>query len=224
MNNDPTPPRVLLAQLDRAWRRLGVPSGERRLLEDELAPDLLLAITDGHDPVGLLTPDVDTFARRLAEARGVLQVPPRHANVQVGGLLGAALTLLTGAALASPVHTFLTAHVQLRGRHPIAGVILAFGSLGILSLLGCLLGTYLAIRYQPAAGATVRRVALFLPPAAGLGIGLAVAVGKSSDYSTDPAVILAEIIIVALSCALALVAARRSAISSMAQRTALRRA
>lgn len=221
MNHQPTAPRVLLAQLDRAWRRLGVPHSDRRLLAAELAPDLLAADADGHDPADLLTPDVDTFARRLAEAHGVRQVSPRYANVLLGGLLGGALTLAVCAALTPVVQAFLTSRVELSKDSPLAGAggaVLFFGALAVLGLLGCLLGTCVAVRHHPAAGATVRRVALFLPPAAAVGVALAVALGRSTDYSTAPQVVLAECVIVILSCSVALAAARRSAIDAVAIR------
>lgn len=218
MNEQRTEPRVLLAQLDQAWRRLGVPRNDRRLLAADLRPDLQAAAADGLDPAGLLTPDVDTFAQLLADAHGVAQVPPRLADVQLGGLLGAILALVLGAASATGLQRVLTDRVQLSGRYPVAGPVLVFGLLAAAGFLGCLLGIHLAVRGRPAAGATVRRAALFLPLMAGLGVGLAVALGKSTDYSDAPAVALAECGIVIVSCAVALVAARRSAIDAVATR------
>lgn len=222
MNDKLTAPRVLLAQLDRAWRRTGVPRSDRRLLAAELAPDLQAAAADGHDPADLLTPDVDTFAQRLAEAHGVRQVPPRYANVQLGGLLGAALALIAGAGLVAGLQPLLTSKVELSGRHPLAGALLVYGSLAALGLLGCLLGIYLAVRDRPAAGATVLRAALLLPLTATAGVGLAVALGRSTDYSDAPPVVLAECGIVVVSCAVALLAARRSAVDAAARRSTAR--
>lgn len=218
MNDKPIAPRVLLAQLDRAWRRIGVPHSDRRLLAAELAPDLQAAAADGHEPADLLTPDVDTFAERLAEAHGVRLVPPRHANVQLGGLLGAVLALVTGAGLVVGLQPLLTSKVELSGRYPVAGAVLVFASLAVLGLLGCLLGIYAAVRGRPAAGATVRRAALLLPLTAAVGVALAVALGRSTDYSDAPSVVLAECGIVAVSCAGALLAARRSAVDAAATR------
>jgi len=50
----------------------------------------------------------------------------------------------------------------------------------------------------PAGRATVVRAALLLPIAAAVGLWLAVLVGRSTDYSDEPAVVLAEVGIVAL--------------------------
>jgi hypothetical protein len=221
MHDQPTELRVLLAQLDQAWRRLGVPRSDRRVLAAELAPDLQAAAADGHDPGGLLTPDVGTFARHLAEAHGVAQVPSRFADIQRGGLLGAVLAVVVGAAAVTGLQPVLTDKVELSGRYPVAGAVLVFGLLAAAGLVGCLVGIHLVVRGQPAAGATVRRAALFLPPMAAAGVGLAVALGKATDYSDAPAVVLTECGIVIVSCAVALVAARRAAIDAAATRSVL---
>ncbi len=115
----------------------------------------------------------------------------------------------------SPARVELPKNSLLTGA---AGAVLFFGTLAVLGLLGALLGTYLAVRHQQAAAATVRRVALFLPPAAAVGVGLAVALGRSTDYSDSPQVVLAECAIVIVSCSAAFIAARRSAIDSLASR------
>ncbi len=224
MTDQPTDLRSVLAQLDRVWRRLGVPRSDRRLLEAELVPDLQEAAADGHDPADLLTPDVDTFARDLAEAHGVAQVPPRHANVQLGGLLGAIVALVLGAASATALQPILTSRVQLSGRYPVAGAVLVFGLLAAAGLLGCLLGVHAVVRGKPAAGATVRRTALVLPVTAAVGVGLAVLFGKSTHYSSAPAVVLAECGLVIASCAVGLATARRWAIDSTASRPRVRQA
>lgn len=165
---------------------------------------------------------MDTFARSLAEANGVRQIPPRHANVQLGGLVGAIVSLALCAALTPVLWAFFTPRVELPKNSLLTGMggaVLFFAVVAVLGLLGALLGTYLAVRHQPAAGATVRRVALFLPPAAAVGVGLAVALGRSTDFSDSPEVVLGECAIVVVSCSAAFMAARRSAIDAVASRS-----
>lgn len=206
--------RALLVQLNRAWCRLGVSRNDRRRLEAELVPDLQAAAADGNSLVDLLTPDIDTFAKDVAEAHGVRQVPPRHASVQLGGLVGAIVALAIGAAAAAGLHAVLTPRVELSGRHPVAGPVLVFSLVAVAGLVGCLLGVHAVVRGESAAGATVRRAALVVPLATAAGVGLAVALGKLSAYSDTPAIVLAECGLVIVSCAGGLASARRSALAA----------
>lgn len=211
-----TDPKRVLGELDRAWRQAGVRTADRRRMAAEVGPDLRAAAEDGRDPRALLTPDLETFARRVAEAGGVGRTQPHYAAVEVGAVAGGVLALVVGAVSAVFLNRALSALVDLdRDRdYSVAGPVLVFGGMAALALLGCLFGIHLALRGRSAARPTLWRAALLLPPTAGAAVAAAVAYGRSTDYSDEPAVVLTECGIILLACAASVFAARRWALST----------
>jgi hypothetical protein len=166
---------ALVAELDKHWARAGVGPMDRHEMAHDVAEDLLAAAQNGTDPRQLLSPDLATFARQVAEARDVALIRVEPARVVLGVLLGAGMMLALSWAAFPYVHTYLTDHVQLKQRYPVAGVAVAAAVLGLVLLGGALLGLRTALVGRPVGRATVRRAAVLLPSGF-VGAGLVVVV------------------------------------------------
>lgn len=203
---------VLLSELDRTWRRDGVRPVDRREMIGDVAPDLEAASRDGIDPRTLLTPDPASFARQVAEARGVDRLRSDYPRMLFGAAVGAAAAFVLGWRLALIMVTDLTERVELERRYEVLGAVVAYSGLAAFCLAGVIAGIWLALRGRTAVRATLRRVALLLPLAAMVVTPVTIAFARSTGYSTVGSVVLIEAGIVLGGCALALVVARRSAL------------
>lgn len=204
----------LLGQLERAWRRSGVPRADRRAMREEVGLDLRAAASDGVDPAALLAPDVETFAREAAEARGVARHEAAYARSVAGGLVGAAAALMV-AVIGSPlIYEVLVDRVQMSGRYPlpVLGAVGAWGAFGLFCLAGALVGVWAVLRGRSKAWATVWRAAVVLPVVALVVTLLTMLFARSTGYSMESGVLAVEAVLTLAGCAGALLLARRWAL------------
>lgn len=199
------------AELERALRRLHLAAADRRAIVAEVRADLEAAAVDGMSPSALIGPDVETFAREAAEARGHHPRRAQYPRVAIGGTLAAA-----GGAVAAYllIVEFLvplfSSWFDLDGHHPVAGPVVAWAGMGLAAVLVTLLVLHLLLRGREAARETVRRVSVLVPLAMAAGIAAAVAVGQSNDYAAG--VVVVEAVIIVVPVTIALVVARWSAV------------
>jgi hypothetical protein len=193
--------------LDRELRRLRIPRRRRAELLEEVRADLYAAAGDGLTPQALLG-DVGTFAREAVAARGWVPRPRVGWPAIVIPLLAAAAALVVAYVLVALLNPLFSVWFQLDGRYPVAGPVLVYGLLALAGLAGAL-GAYAAfLRGRPAARPSVREAAWLLPLGAAVGVGAAIAFGRSQDYATPAPVVVTEVLLVAVPCAAALWLAR----------------
>jgi hypothetical protein len=195
------------AELERALRRLHLAVSDRRAIVAEVRADLEAAVADGMSPSALIGPDVETFAREAAEARGYRPRQSQYPRVALGGTLAAVVG--AGAAYLLIVEFLVplfASWFDLPGDYPVAGPVVAYAGMAVAAVLVTLLVLHRLLMGRTAARQTVRRAAVLVPLATAGGIAVAAAVGRSNDYSVGVAVVQAVLIVVPV--ALALVGAR----------------
>lgn len=215
-----------LARLHRKLRRFGVPRSAAKVTIDDLRGDMaeagsLAALTGG---------DLDAFASNVAREHGRAPVPGRHWLIvplmAAPMLLVAFLTYVFvaggGPAIGLDYHAvkFIEHEtVQFDGGGRTTDVESSFGqwlplvAYFVSTVLGvgggfALAALGLAVARDNRIGPTLRRCLLTLPLGGFLGVVAAVGIGASTNYSDEPGVILAEVLAVCFSGALAIVAAR----------------
>lgn len=205
----------LVTATERRWRALGVRPGDRAALAADLRQELEAAAADGLDPAGLVGPDVDGFAARVAEEAGVERTPPLYGPVLGVATIGAVLSLVVGYCVVMALHEVFVAAFDLpRGvRVPIwlaAGVF--YGGVAAVVVTGAAVGVRVGLRHAARIRATARTMGLLLPPALSAAIIAAVGVGWAFDFALTPAVIGAEAAIVLAGFLAATATARRLSI------------
>lgn len=213
----------LRAALDAAWRRAGVPLDDRRELAEEVVLDLRAAVADGRDPRALLTPDLEGFARRVADERGAVRVLPAYGRLLAGGAGGAVLAFVLGL---QPVVWALGAFAgdPAPAEAPVPAGLLVWVAQAVLCTAGALLGLGVALRGSGRVRPTQWRAAVLLPVAGALTAVGTVAYARSTGYSTDGAVVLLELALVVGGVVVALAAARAWAVHGALDRAVDQRA
>jgi hypothetical protein len=199
------------AELERALRRLHIAADDRRAIVAEVRADLEAAAADGRNPSALIGPDIATFAREAAEARGHQPRQAQYPRVAIGGTLAA-----VGGAVAAYllIVEFLvplfSSWFDLDGHYPVAGPVVAWAGMALAAVLVTLVVLHLLLSGRAAARETVRRASVLVPLAMAGGIAAAVAVGQSNDYAVG--VVVVEAVLIVVPVAIALVVARWSAV------------
>lgn len=204
---------ALMAELDRAWRRSGVPRRDRVAMAADVALDLRAAAADGLDPRSLLAPDVEGFAAQVAEARDVVRSEPAYARVLLGGMGGACSVFFIVARSSSQLHEFLVDQVELRDRPSLDVAVAAFGALGLACIVGSVFGLAVTLDGRGRAGATVWRAAVLLPVVPAVMVPLVLQVGRAvHPYGYWLGVLAVAVLLTFGGSAWALVIARRWAL------------
>jgi hypothetical protein len=199
------------AQLERALRRLHIAADDRRAIVAEVRADLEAAAADGRNPSALIGPDIATFAREAAEARGHRPGQAQYPRVAIGGILAAVVAAVAAYLL---IVEFLvplfSSWFDLDGHYPVAGPVVAWTGMALTAWLVTLVVLHLLLTGRAGSRETVRRAAVFVPLAMAGGIAAAVAVGHSNGYSVG--VVVVEAVLIVIPVAIALVGARWSAV------------
>ena len=199
------------AELELALRRLHIAAADRRAIVAEVRADLEAAAVDGMSPSALIGPDVETFAREAAEARGHQPRQAQYPRVAVGGTLatvvGAVVAYLVIVEFLVPL---FSSRFDLDGHYPVAGPVVAFAGMAVAGVLVTLVGLHLLLTGRAAARETVRRAAVLVPLATVVGIAAAVAVGRTHEYAVS--IVVVEAVVILIPVVGALVVARWSAI------------
>ena len=210
----------LRSELDAVWRRGGVALDDRRELAEEVVLDLRAASADGRDPRSLLTPDLATFARRVADERRAPRVLPAWGRLLAGGLAGAALAFVLGVRPVLALFSALAGEPTSDRDVGVVAALLVWSALAAFCLGGALLGLGLALRGSGRVRPTLWRAAVLLP-VTGVGAALGtVAYARSTGYRTDGTTVLLELALVVGSVAAALAVARAWAVRGALDRPA----
>jgi len=201
--------RTVVCDLERRWRRLGVPRALREPVLADVSADLHAAYAQGRTPEVVLGVPVAQFAEQVAGENGWLVAWPMYGRMLTSAAAGAAVAIMAGLVVVLPAMTGVIA---------VAGTVLSWAGVEVVSSGGYGGGTnwYLPIVYaiyaafgvgfvaavlaavrrglRAAVGLrrTVRAGVLLLPVSAAVSLPLAVAVGRASDYSNAPLVVTAE--------------------------------
>jgi hypothetical protein len=199
------------AELERALRRLRIAADDRRGIVAEVRADLEAAAADGRNPSALLGPDIATFAREAAEARGHQPRQAQYPRVAIGGTLAAVVGAVAAYLLTVEfLVPLFSSWFDLDEHYPVAGPVVAWAGMALAAVLLTLVVLHLLLSGRAAGRETVRRAAVLVPLAMAVGIAAAVVVGEYYEYSVDVLAVKAGLIVVPV--ASALVVARWSAI------------
>lgn len=202
----------VLAEVDQAWRAYGVGSADRAALAADLRLDLQAAAADGGDPVQLLGGDVAGFARRLADEAGVRRAPQDYGRLVSTALIGAVLGAVLGYGILMAAYPVFVRMIDIpRSIHvPIQlAVAVYYGVPAAVVVAGAVIAARVRLRDLPRIQKTARIMSVLMPAAGIIITPIAIAFAWSTDYSTAPAVVVAEIAMVLAALAGATVLARR---------------
>lgn len=217
--------RTVVRELERCWRRLGVPRALREPVLAEVSADLHAAYVQGRTPEVVLGVSVAQFAEQVAGENGWLVAWPMYGRMLTSAAVGAGVAIVAGLVVVLPAMTGVIAVVgtvlSWAGVEVASGGGYGGGSSWYLPIVfaiyavfgvGFVAAVLVAVRrgLKAAAGLrrTVRAGAVLLPASAAVSLPLAVAVGRASDYSNAPVVVMAEFGLVLGLAGAALVAAR----------------
>jgi DNA-binding ferritin-like protein (Dps family) len=157
--------------LNRSLRRLRVHRVDRRTITNDVRGDLNAAAAQGVDPVDLLGPDVDAFARSAMEANGVQPMADDYRRLLIGSTLAAALGIPAAYFLFFYlVHPLFVNWFELDGRYPTAGPVLALAVIVLMGTAVVLAALYAMLAGRPARNETVLRAGLLVPVGGGAGL------------------------------------------------------
>ncbi|MET8091404.1 hypothetical protein [Micromonospora sp. NPDC005220] len=202
----------LLGEADQAWRAYGVDSADRAALAADLRLDLRAAAADGGDPVQLIGGDVAGFARRLADEAGVRRVRRGYGRILGTALIGAVLGAVLGYGLLMAAYpAFVRMFDAPRSIHVPTQLAVAvyYGVPAAVVAVGAVIAVRTRLRDLPRIQKTARIMSMLLPAAGIIITPITIAFAWSTDYSTAPAVVVAEIGMVLAALAGATVLARR---------------
>ena len=199
------------AELDAAWRRLGIRLADRREMAEDIVADLRAGAAEGLDPHAMIGPDVDTFARQVVDARGVPPLEHGYGRMLLGGLLGAVAAVTVGS-LPTEAALGRLSSLQQSGRDQWVWALSAYGVLAVACTAAALTGIAVALRGLVAVRATVWRAALLLPVAGVVITPLTMSFAAATGYDTATRTVLLETGMVLGACAAAVVGARRWAL------------
>lgn len=202
----------ILAEADRAWRGYGVAAADRAAFATELRLDLQAAVADGRDPGELLDGDVAGFARRLADEAGVHRVRGDYSRLLGTALLGAMVGVVLGFGLLSVLYPVFVSLIDIP-RSIEVPVLLAvtvyYGVPAAVVVTGAVAAVRLLLGDLPRIRDTARLMTLLVPVAGILVIPVTILYARSTDYSTAPSVLVAEVAIGLAAFAGATMLARR---------------
>ncbi|MEU1399967.1 hypothetical protein ABZ403_28365 [Micromonospora zamorensis] len=202
----------LLGEADQAWRAYGVGSADRVALAADLRLDLRAAAADGGDPVQLLGGDVAGFARRLADEAGVRRVRRDYGRVVGTALIGAMLGAVLGYGILAAAYPAFVRMVDIPRSIDVPvqlAVAVYYGVPAVVVVVGAVIAVRTRLPDLPKIRGTARIMSVLVPAAGIVITPIAIAFAWSTDYSTAPAVVVAEIAMVLAALAGATVLARR---------------
>ncbi|WP_433125610.1 hypothetical protein ACQPWW_23615 [Micromonospora sp. CA-240977] len=205
----------LLGEVDQAWRVHGVGSADRAALAADLRLDLRAAAADGGDPTQLIGDDVAGFARRLADEAGVRRVRSDYGRVLGTALVGAVLGAVLGAGLLMAAAPIFVRMVDIPRSIDVPiqlAVAVYYGVPAAVVAAAAVVAVRMWLRDLPQIRRTARMMSVLVPAAGLLVTPVTVGFAWSTDYSTAPAVVLAEVALVLAALAGATVLARRLAL------------
>lgn len=200
----------IVARADRQWREMGVVARDRAALVADLRMELEGAAADGVPPSRLVGGDIRAFAAELAEASGARRVPARNRELLLTALAGAAPGLVLAWLLLW--NWYLVVPFDPDRESPAFFVILYAVCAGAV-LGGALYATYRRFADDPAVGRTVAAMAAAIPVAGGLAVAPTMGLAAALGYSTALPVLVLEAAVMAGAVAVAIVLARRWALS-----------
>lgn len=196
---------AIRAELDAAWRRYGVRPADRQEMSADIVADLRAGAADGLDPRAMIGPQVDAFARQVADARGLRRLEPAYGRMLLGGLVGAVAALVIGW---TPTWSAL----DLLSSGGLVWALMAYGLLAVGCTAAALTGIAVALRGLGSVRATLWRAALLLPVAGVAITPLTMLFAAATGYDTATSTVLLETGMVLGACAAAVAAARRWAL------------
>ncbi|MEV6374796.1 hypothetical protein [Micromonospora musae] len=202
----------VLAEVDQAWRAYGVGSADRGALAVDLRLDLQAAAADGVDPVQLLGGDVAGFARRLADEAGVRRVRRDYGPLLGTALIGAVLGGVLGYGILTALYPLFVRMIDIPRSIEVpiqVAVAVYYGAPAALIVAGAVIAVRLRLRDVPQVRKTALMMSLLMPAAGILITPITMAFAWSTDYSTAPEVVVAEVAMVLAALAGATLLARR---------------
>lgn len=188
-------------EVETAWLRAGLPSRTRRRLAHELEDSLHAALAEGASLEEVLGADAHTLAAEIASAEGVSPAASdSNSQPNLRGFVAWAL----GSA------TAMAAFVWFFALMPIADIFynesstssliislsIVYGICGALTLGAAARGmTYYLRRVENTRG-TVALATTAMAIAGAVGVGMCVGIGRLTNYSSAPAVILIYVVVV----------------------------
>jgi hypothetical protein len=203
---------TVMATADREWQAYGVRRADRAALAADLRLDLESAAADGVGPAQLLGTDVRTFARRLADEAGVRVAPREHLSVLGTALVGAALGAALGVflmLLAAPLALWLFDPPPGAGVPVQVAVAIYYGVPAAFVVAGAVATVRVRLRDLPYVRGTANAMSVLWPVAGIVITPVTMGFAWTTGFSTSPAVVLAEVMLVAGALAGATVLARR---------------
>ena len=217
----PAAVRTVVRDLERRWRRLGVPRALREPVLADVTADLHAAHRQGRTPEVVLGVAVAEFAEQVARENGWLVAWPMYGRMLSSAAAGAGVAMVAGFAVVLPsmylvlgavghLASWVGRDVATYGESGLyLAVVYAMYALFGVAFVAAVLG---AVRRGLKAAVGLRRTlrvgTVLLPLSAGVSLPLAVAIGRASGYSNAPWVVAAEFGLVLGLAAAALVAAR----------------
>ncbi|WP_051724211.1 hypothetical protein [Micromonospora chokoriensis] len=202
----------LLGEADQAWRGYGVGSADRATLAADLRLDLRAAAADGGDPAQLLGGDVAGFARRLADEAGVRRVRGDYSRILGTALIGAVLGVALGCGLLMAAYPAFVRMVDIPRSIDVPvqlAVAVYYGIPAAVVAAGAVIAVRTRLRDLPKIRRTARLMIVLVPTAGIVITPITVGFAWSTDYSTAPPVVVAEIAMVLAALAGATALARR---------------
>ncbi|GAA3776676.1 hypothetical protein GCM10022225_75780 [Plantactinospora mayteni] len=203
---------TVLAEADRAWRAYGVGPADRAAFAADLRLDLEAAAADGRDPMLLLGDDIPGFARRLADEAGVQRVRGSYRRLLGTALTGALLGGLLGYGVLVALYPLFVRLVDLPRSVQIPiqlAVAVYYGVPAAVVVVGAVVAVRLRLSDLPLIRKTAWMMSLLVPTAGILVTPVTMAFARTTGYSTNVEVVVAEVAIVLATLAGATVLARR---------------
>lgn len=202
-------------EVERAWVRDGLPPRARRRLAHELEDSLHAALADGASLDEILASDPHTLATEIATAEGLaptLPNPDDHPNLR--GLVAWALGSAT--AMAAFVWFFAINTIanlvydDSSTSSLLVTLIIVYAICGALTLGAAARGMAHYLRSVENTRGTVALATAAMALTGGVGVAVCVGIGRLTNYSSAPGVILIYILVVGTLMAAGIAAAWRS--------------
>lgn len=201
--------------VETAWMRDGLPSQTRRRLAHELEDSLHAALADGASLEEILMADAHTLATEIASAEGISPAAPdSNDKPNLRGLVAWALGSATAMAafiwFFAPIPIGSIFYNESSTSSLIVSLSLVYGICGALTLGAAARGMTHYLRKVENTRGTVALATTAMAITGAVGVGMCVGVGKLTNYSSAPAVILLYILIVGALMSAGIAAAWRS--------------